>query len=108
MSDAESITYEELPTESIKKQTSIKNMNLLYNIPIKLKAKLGGTMLTVEEILQLDIDCIVELDTSVGDLVEIYANEVLIGHGEIVVVNEDIGIKIVKIISTAIDEFLIP
>lgn len=93
----EKLVFDEIPMSAIKDYSNIKNMNLLYNVPVKLKAKLGRTMLSVEEILKLDVDCIIQLNTNVGDLVELYANDILIGYGEIVVVNEDIGVKIVQI-----------
>ena len=60
-------------------------------------------MLTVEEILKLDIDCIIPLNTNVGDPIEIYANDVLIGYGEIVIINDDIGVKVVQIKKDAIN-----
>lgn len=93
----EKLIFDEIPIENIRDYNSVKNMNLLYNVPVKLKAKLGKTMLSVEEILKLDVDCIIQLNTNVGDLVELYANDILIGYGEIVVVNEDIGVKIAQI-----------
>lgn len=96
-SNEEKLTFDEIPISSIKDYSKVRNMNLLYNVPVKLKAKLGRTMLSVEEILKLDVDCIIQLNTNVGDLVELYANDILIGYGEIVVVNEDIGVKIVQI-----------
>lgn len=93
----EKLLFDEIPELKVKDYSKIKNMNLLYNVPVKLKAKLGKTMLSVEEILKLDVDCIIQLNTNVGDLVELYANDILIGYGEIVVVNEDIGVKIDQI-----------
>lgn len=85
------------------KLKGIKNIELLYNVPIKVRAKLGSTMMTVEEILNLDANHIIQLDTSVGESVPIYANDVLFAYGEIVVVNEDIGVRITKIINNIID-----
>lgn len=93
----EKVVFEEIPETIVKDYSKIRNMNLLYNVPVKLKAKLGKTMLSVEEILKLDVDCIIQLNTNVGDLVELYANDILIGYGEIVVVNEDIGVKVAQI-----------
>lgn len=93
----EKLVFDEIPETAIKDYSGIRNMNLLYNVPVKLKAKLGKTMLSVEEILKFDVDCIIQLNTNVGDLVELYANDILIGYGEIVVVNEDIGVKVAQI-----------
>lgn len=93
----EKLVFDEMPEAVVKDYSTIRNMNLLYNVPVKLKAKLGKTILSVEEILKLDVDCIIQLNTNVGDLVELYANDILIGYGEIVVVNEDIGVKVAQI-----------
>lgn len=81
---------------------NVKNIDFLYNVPIKVRAKLGGTMMTVEEILSLDINNIIQLDSNVGDAIPIYANDVLFAYGEIVVVNDDIGVRITKILSEAV------
>lgn len=97
MDNYEGVSFEELPEDSIKDFSEIKNMQLLYDVPVKIKAKLGTTMLSVEEILKLDIDCIIQLNKKIGELVELYANDIFIGTGEIIVVNEDIGVKIVQI-----------
>lgn len=97
INNEEKLVFEEAPETISKDYSKIRNINLLYDIPVKIKARLGKTMLSVEEILKLDINCIIQLNTNVGDLVEIYANDILIGYGEIVVVNEDIGIKVTQI-----------
>lgn len=81
---------------------NIKNIDFLYNVPIKIRAKLGGTMMTVEEILSLDIDNIIQLDSNVGEAIPIYANDVLFAYGEIVVVNDDIGVRITKILNEVV------
>lgn len=91
------VVFDELDEESIKKASEVKNIHLLYDVPVKIKAKLGTTMLSVEEILKWDVDCIIQLNTKVGDAVELYANDILIGTGEIVVINEDIGVKVLNI-----------
>ncbi|MGU8988158.1 FliM/FliN family flagellar motor switch protein [Clostridium perfringens] len=104
MSNVEAMPFEDLPMEEVKDFSGIKNINLLYDIPVCIKVKLGTTMLTVEEILKLDIDCIIPLNTNVGDPIEIYANDVLIGYGEIVIINDDIGVKVVQIKKDAINK----
>ena len=95
--EEQKLIFDEMTSDDIKDYSKLKNLNLLYDVPVKIKAKLGKTMLSVEEILKLDEECIIQLDTNAGDLVEIFANDILIGHGEIVVLNENIGIKVVQI-----------
>lgn len=78
-------------------EESFNNINLLKDIPIKLTIKLGKTKLTIEEILKLKVGDLIELDSAVGEDVEILIDDILIGHGEVIIVDEFIGIKITDI-----------
>lgn len=108
MDELKSSAQDELETNDLNTnqkfdKTSIKNIELLYDVPIKIRAKLGSTMMRVEEILNLDVNHIVQLDSNVGEAIPIYANDVLFAYGEIVVVNEDIGVRITRIVNEIVD-----
>lgn len=108
MDELKSSAQDELETNDLNTnqkfdKTSIKNIELLYDVPIKIRAKLGSTMMRVEEILNLDVNHIVQLDSNVGEAIPIYANDVLFAYGEIVVVNEDIGVRITRIVNDIVD-----
>ena len=78
------------------------NKNSLSNqdIAINLSVTLGSTNLRVHQLLKLGRGAVVELDKDINDHVDIYANDVLIGHGEVVITeNETIGISITEMIS---------
>ena len=69
-------------------------------IMVKLSVTLGTADLRVNQLLKLGRGAVVELDRDVNDLVDIYANNVLIGHGEVVITNsESIGINVTDIIT---------
>lgn len=64
-------------------------------ISVEISVTLGTADLRVNQLLKLGRGAVVELDRDVNDYVDIYANDVLIGHGEVVITdNETIGIAI--------------
>lgn len=73
------------------------NIELIRNIPVKVRAILGRSRLPIETILRLGPGSIVELDTLDGEPIEILANDVLIAKGEVVVVGEQFGVRITEI-----------
>ncbi len=65
------------------------------DIEVKISIALGSAKLRVQQLLRLGRGAVVELDRNVNDDVDIYANNVLIGHGEVVVTEDDnIGISV--------------
>lgn len=65
------------------------------DIKVEISVTLGTADLRVHQLLKLGRGAVVELDRDINDYVDIYANDVLIGHGEVVITeNETIGISI--------------
>ena len=72
-----------------------KRNNTNGEITVDISVTLGTADLRVNQLLKLGRGAVVELDRDVNDYVDIYANNVLIGHGEVVITeNETIGIAI--------------
>lgn len=64
-------------------------------IKVEISVTLGTADLRVQQLLKLGRGAVVELDRSIDDYVDIYANDVLIGHGEVVITeNDKIGISV--------------
>lgn len=64
-------------------------------IDVNVSVTLGTANLRVYQLLRLGRGAVVELDRNIGDVVDIYVNDVLIGHGEVVVTENDvIGISV--------------
>lgn len=75
--------------------SSRKNNISDEEISIDISVTLGTADLRVQQLLKLGRGAVVELDRNVNDYVDIYANDVLIGHGEVVITeNESIGVSI--------------
>ncbi len=75
------------------------NIALLMDVPLKLTVELGRTTKLVKEILALAPGSVVELDKLAGEAVDILVNEKLIAKGEVVVIDENFGVRITEIIN---------
>ncbi len=73
--------------------------NIGDGINIELSVTLGTASLRINQLLKLGRGAVVELDRGINDFVDIYANDILIGHGEVVITeDESIGIAITDIV----------
>lgn len=76
-----------------------KNLNMLLDIPLQVTVELGRTKRSVKEILELSSGSIIELDKLAGEPVDILVNNRLIAQGEVVVIDENFGVRVTDIIS---------
>lgn len=76
-----------------------KNLNMLLDIPLQVSVELGRTKRSVKEILELSSGSIIELDKLAGEPVDILVNNRLIAKGEVVVIDENFGVRVTDIIS---------
>lgn len=75
------------------------NLNLLLDVPLQVSVELGNTRMKIKEILDLGIGSVIELDRLAGEPVDILVNGKLIAKGEVVVIDENFGVKITDIVS---------
>ncbi len=76
-----------------------KNINLILDIPLKVTVELGKTEMLIRDILNLGPGSIIELDKLAGEPVEVLVNGKPIARGEVVVIDENFGVRITDIIS---------
>ena len=74
-----------------------KNLELLYNVKLKLSVRLGTKVVLLKDILRWDVGEIIELEQMVNEPLEILINGIKIGEGEAVIVEGKFGLKIKKI-----------
>ncbi len=74
-----------------------KNLELLYNIKLKLSVRLGTKIVLLKDILTWDVGEIIELEQMVNEPLEILVNGIKIGEGEAVIVEGKFGLKVRKI-----------
>lgn len=82
-------------------QSEARNLNMLLDIPLNMSVELGRTKRSVKEILELTSGSIIELDKLAGEPVDILVNNRLIAKGEVVVIDENFGVRITDILSQA-------
>jgi flagellar motor switch protein FliN/FliY len=87
------------PIGNAKTGKETGNIGLILDVPLQVTVELGGTRMKIKDILDLGIGSIVELDKLAGDPVDVYVNGKMIAKGEVVVIDENFGIKITDIIS---------
>ena len=73
-------------------------LSAVYDIPVQLSAVLGKTTMPVSQLLRLGRGAVVELDRKVGEPVEIYVNNRLVARGEVLVVDDHLGITMTEIV----------
>lgn len=77
----------------------IQDKNIGDNIEVEISVMLGSADLRINQLLKLGRGAVVELDKGINDYVDIYANDILIGQGEVVITeDETIGISVTNII----------
>jgi flagellar motor switch protein FliN/FliY len=79
---------------------SAKELDAVYDIPVQVSAVLGRSTMQVSQLLKLGRGAVVELDRKVGEAIDIYVNNRLIARGEVVIVDERLGVTMTEIIKT--------
>lgn len=79
---------------------SAKDLEAVYDIPVQVSAVLGKTTMPVSNLLKLGRGAVVELDRKVGEAIDIYVNNRLVARGEVVVVEDRLGVTMTEIIKT--------
>ncbi|MDM5223747.1 flagellar motor switch phosphatase FliY [Peribacillus sp. NJ11] len=80
-------------------ESESKNLSMLMDIPLQVTVELGRTKRSVKDILELSSGSIIELDKLAGEPVDILVNSRLIAKGEVVVIDENFGVRVTDIMS---------
>jgi flagellar motor switch protein FliN/FliY len=88
-----------VPTQRTAGSGERADMRLLYDVEMTLTAEIGRTRLPVRQVLDLVPGSVLELDRAAGAPADLMVNGRLIARGEVVVVDEDYGIRITEIVS---------
>jgi len=75
------------------------NIDLLMDVSLRVTVELGRTRMKLSQILELQHGSVVELDRLAGDPVDIFVNDRMVAHGEVVVVDDKFGVRITEMIS---------
>lgn len=82
--------------------SSTTDLEAVYDIPVKVSAILGKTQMKVSQLMNLNRGAIIELDRKVGEAIDIYVNNNLVARGEVVVVDDKLGITMTEIVKSVL------
>lgn len=77
-----------------------KDVEAIYDIPVQISAVLGRSTMQVSQLLKLGRGAVVELDRKVGEAIDIYVNNRLVARGEVVVVEDKLGVTMTEIVKS--------
>ncbi len=93
--------FDTLEDESNMSETAKQNLDLIYDINVEVTVELGRTSMQIKDVLELSPGSVLELNKLAGETVDIFVNKSLIAKGEVVVINENFGVRITEIIGAA-------
>lgn len=82
----------------VEEPVSAADLSAVYDVPVQVSAVLGKANMQVSQLLKLGRGAVVELDRKVGEAIDIYVNNRLVARGEVVVVDERLGVTMTEIV----------
>ena len=73
------------------------DLSYVYDLPVQITVVLGKASMNINQLLKLSRGSVVELNRNIGDPIDVYVNNKLVARGEVVIVEERIGITITEI-----------
>lgn len=75
-----------------------EDLEQVFDVPVTVSAVLGSSRIAIGDLLQIVPGAVLELDRRVGEAIDIFVNERLVARGEVVVVEERLGVTMTEII----------
>ncbi|MEA4828329.1 flagellar motor switch phosphatase FliY [Clostridium sp. JNZ J1-5] len=88
------------PLSQVAVHDAPKNIDLILDVPLEISVVLGKAKMTIKDVLSLGTGSLVELDKLAEEPVEIHVNGKKVAYGEVVVVDENFGVRIINIVSS--------
>ena len=76
----------------------VADLEAVFDVPVQVSAVLGRTRMEVGDLLKLGPGAVLELDRKVGEAIDIYVNNRLVARGEVVLVEDKLGVTMTEII----------
>lgn len=95
---AEGTSLEGMDDEDTEISRTAADLEAVFDIPVHVTAVLGKSRMRVSQLLKLGRGAVIELDRKVGEAIDIYVNNRLVARGEVVVVEDRLGVTMTEII----------
>jgi len=91
---------EKAGTEDTEPSRTATDLEAVYDIPVTVQAILGKSAMEVSQLLKLGKGTVVQLDRKVGEAIDIYVNDRLVARGEVVLVEDRLGVTMTEIVKS--------
>ncbi len=108
--ETDNVSYDEIEEDAAFDQSDgpeyavgepmVGDVTAIYDIPVQISAVLGRSSMQVSQLLKLGRGAVVELDRKVGEAIDIYVNNRLVARGEVVVVEDKLGVTMTEIVKS--------
>ena len=105
MAEEEEFSLDQFETTSLASEVPIEiedkvatDLATVFDVPVNISAVLGRAHLSVAQLLKLGQGSVLELDRKVGEAIDIYVNNRLVARGEVVIVDDRLGVTMTEII----------
>ncbi len=99
--DFKAAEFQQVDGDQPKPEGANPNIEVILDVPVTLSLEVGRTEMSVGKLLRLSQGAVVELDRNAGEPLDVMVNGALVAHGEIVVVNDKFGIRLIDVINPA-------
>lgn len=108
--DSGTISFEDMADEMLSAasasgegsgEKNASDLEAVFDVPVRISVVLGRAKIPIANLLKIDVGTIVELDRQVGEAIDIYVNERLVARGEIVLVEDRLGVTMTEIIKAS-------
>lgn len=86
--------------EPVEPLRTVQDLEAVYDVPVQVSAVLGKATMEVSQLLKLGRGAVVELDRKVGEAIDIYVNNRLVARGEVVIVDDRLGVTMTEIVKS--------
>ena len=84
-----------------RSEKTASDLEAVFDVPVRVSVVLGRARMPIAKLLKMDVGSIVELDRQVGEAIDIYINDRLVARGEIVLVENRLGVTMTEIIKAS-------
>lgn len=99
--DTPQYSPEELAEPSANDPKADVNLDLVLDIPVNVSLRVGSTNISIRDLVSLVEGSVISLDQEAGQPMDVLVNGTLIAHGEIVVVDDRFGVRLIDVVSPA-------
>ncbi|MEP3277444.1 MAG: flagellar motor switch protein FliN [Stappiaceae bacterium] len=86
--------------EDQQSQHAAADLEAVFDVPVRISAVLGHSRVHISDLLKLSSGTVLELDRKVGEAIDIYVNDRLVARGEVVLVDDKLGVTMTEIIKS--------